>query len=671
MKRLFTPALTLALAAWLLPGTPPPAAEVQDAEAATHGHQAASYQVTATYEYPGFKVIQYDLAVLSHYSYLLVSDGEALVIDPGRDAEVYLSAAKRENAKVKGVWLTHSHADFVAGHVEVSRRLGVPIYISHLAGAGYEHEPLQEHDTLTVGKAEIRFLETPGHTPDSMSGLACAKDAPEKPLALFTGDTLFVGSVGRPDLLGEGMAASTLASMMYDTWFSKLSRLPDDVRVLPAHGAGSLCGADLGDAPSSTIGQERASNPYLKYNDRGQFVAAVLEGLPEAPQYFAHNAAMNRQGPKPVDWDAAPAEIEPSADLADASKHYVVDIRDAEEYAAGHVPHSINIGLRGRFENWMGTMVPWGSSLVLVGRPEGLKEAVHRLHRVGYEAKVLSIDAWTKAGLPLATTETIEPRELHEKMQSGRSPLVVDVRLPKEWMGLRIGTVLNLPLTHLAENTHKLDRSQEIVTVCNSAYRSMMAAGLLERAGFERVANLAGGGEAWIEAGLPVLEARSMGHAAAPKRQVRLAERVSAAELKRMLQDMPDSFQIVDIRPGPHFAEYHLPGSANVEIGALVDDPAWLVGAGPLVVVDRDGSLAMMVGGILSQKTERPIKVLYGGLSAYWDAAGPAAPGTGAVMAARPSPRPTAAPAAPAPSAGPRAATDRPVEKPKKKSPGC
>ncbi len=640
------------------------AADVKDAEAATHGGEAARYRVVQAYQYPGFKVVQYDLAVLSHYSYMLVSGGQALVIDPGRDAFTYLQDAEKEKAKIVGVWLTHSHADFVAGHIEVASRLGVPIYISRMAGAGYEHKPLKEGDTLTVGQAVVKFLETPGHTPDSMCGLVAAQDAPQKALALFTGDTLFVGSVGRPDLLGEGMAASTLASMMYDTWFGKLSKLPDSVEVLPAHGAGSLCGAHLGDAPSSTIGQERASNPYLKYADRGQFVAAVLEGLPEAPQYFKHNAALNRQGPEPVDWQKQPEAIAPSNELADPSKHYVVDVRDAKDYAAGHVPNSINIALRGRLETWVGIMVPWDAQLVVAGDEADLGEAAQRLHRVGYRAKVLSMAAWKKAGLPLATTAMIAPRDLYRKTQSGDSPLVVDVRQPAEWSEMRIGTVLNLPLAHLAENVHKLDRSQEVVTVCNSAYRSMMAAGVLERAGFKKVANMAGGGEAWIEAGLPVVEAaKTCRLATAPDSGARLPDRLPAAELKRMLQDMPGTFEVADIRPPAHFADYRLPGSKNVTIADLVDGPTYLSGAAPLVIVDRDGSLAAMVGGILAQKTARPIKVLYGGLAAYWDETGPGAP-TAVSGAAR-----VIAPVAPVDSAKPQAAP--PVQKPKKKSAGC
>ena len=596
----------------------------KDVEASKHSAEAARYQIVDTYKYPGFEIVQFNLSVLSHYSYLLISEGEALLVDPGRDCFAYLDAAKERGVKIKAIWLTHSHADFVAGHIEAAKRLNVPIYISEKAGAEYDSIPLRDGDKLTVGAAVVTFLETPGHTPDSMCGLVASAKTPDVPEAIFTGDTLFVGSVGRPDLIGEAVPASSLASMLFDTWNKKLAPLPDSTVVLPAHGAGSLCGAHLSDAPSSTIGREKASNPYLRHKSRGEFVAAVLEGLPEAPQYFGHNAAMNRAGPPLVDWEPETLPgVEPSKDVMDLSKHYVVDVRKNADYAAAHIPGSINVALRGRIENWIGTVIPWDADLVLVGGPEELAEAVYRLHRVGYRPRVLPFEKWKQANLPLTSTKMVAPRDLYWTMEKKESPLVIDVRLPSEWMAKRVGTVLNLPLNHLAETSKKLNRDQPIVTVCNSAFRSMMAAGILERSGFKNVSNLDGGGKAWIAAGLPVIEASpSRGASAAPKREVRIADRLSAKELMRMIQDLPGRFQIVDIRPAAHFNDYQVPGSENVDLADLLENPAYQNGVGPLVVVDRDGSLAMMAAGILSQKTQRPVKALYGGLQAYWDEAG-------------------------------------------------
>jgi rhodanese-related sulfurtransferase len=261
----------------------------------------------------------------------------------------------------------------------------------------------------------------------------------------------------------------------------------------------------------------------------------------------------------------------------------------------------------------------------------------------------------------------ITPQQLHAQMQTPDSPVVVDVRLPAEWMALRIGTVVNIPLNEITRKAGKLDRRQRIVTVCNSAYRSSLAVGMLERQGFDRASSMAGGGEAWIEAGLPVLEARAAGAVSgAPKREIRLAERISAAELKRLMVDLPGTFQLVDIRPPAHFADYSLPGSENVDITELMGNQAYLTGAGSLIIVCRDGSLSMMVGGILSQKTERNIKVLYGGLVAYWNEAGPGAGArpVGGVPAAVMAPRASAV----APDGQPGGAP--PVGK-KRKSAGC
>jgi len=598
------------------------AAEIKDSESASHGTDAASHSIVATYDFPGFKVIQFDLPVLSVYSYLLISEGEALMVDPVRDIFTYLETAKKENVTIKGVYLTHSHADFIAGHTEMVKALGCPIYQSKKSGVSYKIEALEDGSTLTVGKSLIKFIDTPGHTPDGMCALVFAKEKNDVPEMMFTGDVLFVGSVGRPDLMGGSISAAWLASAMFDSWTNKLSKLNDSVQIFAAHGAGSLCGAHLSDEPSSTIGKEKASNPYLKYTKRSEFITALLDGIPEAPQYFKHNARMNQEGPPLIDWHSPPAEVKADSTLTDIQKYYVADIRDAKLYAEVHIPNSVNIGLRGRIETWTGIMVPWGSELVLCGSPEELKEAVFRLHRVGYKAGTITPESWKNSNLPVIAGDPISPRELYDLMQKGEAPMIVDVRLPNEWMALRISTILNMPLNHLAALSVQLDPAEPVVTVCNSAYRSSMAAGILERNGFKKPRNLEGGSEAWIKAGFPVFEGvkadKGAPTASAPKRLITLPDRISASELKRMMMDIPGTFEIADIRPAEHFTDYSLPGSKNVDISDLIDNPAYLAGSIPLIIVDRDGSLAMSVGGILSQKTRRPIKVLYGGLESYW-----------------------------------------------------
>ncbi len=482
-------------------------AEIKDSESATHGSDASIYRIVDTYNFPGFKVIQFKLPVLSVFTYLLMSEGEGLLVDPVRDISFYLETAKKEGVKIKGVYLTHSHADFVAGHTEMKKTLGVPIYQSYKSGAKYPIKAVDENSTVNIGSATLKFMDTPGHTPDGQCCAVYSKDAPDSPKLVFTGDVLFVGSVGRPDLMEGTVSAAWLASAMYDSWTKKLSKLPDDVMILPAHGAGSLCGAQLSDEPQSSIGKEKASNPYLKAKGRGEFIALVLQGLPDAPQYFQHNAKMNREGPPPVDWDAPlPIEIEATSELMNPDKYYVVDLRDAKSYAEGHIPNSVNIAARGRLENWVGTMIPWGSKMVLVGDVDLLTEALDRLPRIGYLGAVITLESWEKAKLPIKAGDPITPSELFSLMQKGESPLVVDVRLPKEWMALRIGPVLNLPLNLLAQLSAKLDPSQPVVLVCNSAYRSSMATGILERQGFKKARNLEGGSKAWMEANLPVYE---------------------------------------------------------------------------------------------------------------------------------------------------------------------
>lgn len=345
----------------------------------------------------------------------------------------------------------------------------------------------------------------------------------------------------------------------------------------------------------------------------------MLEGLPDAPQYFQHNAAMNRSGPPLVDWQAAPKLAEADESLTRDPERWLVDLREAAPYAAGHIAGSVNIALRGRLETWVGTMVPWRAPLVLVGSDEEIKEAVFRLHRVAYEGQVLPFDAWTKAGLPLATSGTIAPADLYQQMQDGTAPIIVDVRMPQEWMAMRIGTVVNLPINHLAELSRKLDPNLPVVAVCNSAYRSSLTAGILQRQGFKQVSSLAGGSAAWIDAGYPVYGSANAAVAAPPQRQIQIAERISPADLSRLIKDLPGTFDLVDIRPPEAFQDYALPGSRRAELADVLDNPGYLIGVDPLIIVDRGGSLAMMVAGILSQKTKRPIRALHGGLEAFWE----------------------------------------------------
>lgn len=647
-----------------------------DAEAAAHGDEAANVQLVKETEQKSadFVFRQYNLGVLSHYSYLIGSGGEAMIVDPARDIRRYLKDAQELGLKITKVYLTHSHADFVAGHMELAKATGAEIIANAATKAGYPHKPVVDGDAIALGKVRAVVVTTPGHTPDGTCLYVYHPASATNPTFVLTGDTLFIGSVGRPDLMGDSMNAAELAEMGYHSWKDKLSKLPDDTPFFPAHGAGSLCGAHLSDKPASTIGEQRRENVYLQHKDLLSYVMAVIDGLPDAPQYFQHNAKMNHDGPPLVDWEKTTPPALSAADVLaqGQSGTWLIDVRDANVFAVAHPQGAISIGIRGRFETWTGIMIPWGEPFVLVGSDDEVREAAFRLKRIGYDAPAGflqgGLEAWRQANLPVGSLKLLTPQALHRQMQAGTAPIIVDVRLPSEWMALRIGSVLNIPLNELFTDSKRLSKNMPVLTVCNSAYRSSMGASVLLKLGFKDVFNMEGGSEAWIAAGLPTLSAAGGGSSTPAARAVRLPDRIAAAELKRMLMDLPGTFEVVDVRPPAQFADFSLPGSINVDIADAIANPAYLNGAVPLIIVDRDGSLAMAVGGILSQKTQRPIKVLYGGLEAYWnESAAPLSP-----VAPAPASTPAVKPAAPvATPSTPEAPAPAAPETPKKKSAGC
>jgi rhodanese-related sulfurtransferase/glyoxylase-like metal-dependent hydrolase (beta-lactamase superfamily II) len=641
---------------------------------AAFGDETANIQMVKETEQKSadFVFRQYNLSVLSHYSYLIGSGGEAMVVDPARDIRRYTKDAQELGLKITRVYLTHSHADFVAGQMELTKATGAEIIVNDAAKAGYPHKSVKDGDAIAFGKVRAVIVTTPGHTPDSTCLYVHYPSSMTNPTFVLTGDTLFIGSVGRPDLMGDGTSAAELAEMGYHSWKDKLSKLPDDTRFFPAHGAGSFCGANLSDKPVSTIGEQRKENTYLQHNDLPSYIMAVIDGLPDAPQYFKHNSMINHDGPPLVDWEkTTPPELS-AADVAVRAQKgaWLVDVRDTKSFAAGHPADAINIGIRGRFETWTGIMIPWGEPFVLVGSDDEVREAAFRLKRIGYDAPTGflkgGMDAWKQGNLPVASLNLVKPQDLYQQMQAGTAPVIVDVRFPTEWMDLRIGSVLNMPLDTLFTSGHRLSKDMPVITVCDSGYRSSIGAAVLRKMGFKSVLNMEGGSEAWIADGLPTISGR--GSVAPTARSVSLPQRIAAAELKRMLMDLPGTFEIVDVRPPAQYADFSLSGSINANIADVIANPAYLNGAVPLVIVDRDGSLAMAVGGILSQKTQRPLKVLFGGMEAYWNESG--SPITPA------SPSPASAPAvksaAPAPPP-PKSATPSPAapETPKKKSGGC
>ncbi len=450
---------------------------------------------------------QFYLGCLAHASYLLISGGEAVVVDPQRDVDIYLEAAKRHNASIRYVFETHLHADFVSGHRELAERTGAEIYIGPNGGATVPHVEVREGFELQVGAIKIAVLETPGHTPESICLLVADEEKSAEPWAVLTGDTLFVGDVGRPDL-SKAYTPQVLAGMLYDSLHQKLLPLADHVVVYPGHGAGSLCGRNLGTARHSTIGTERLSNYALQIKTKAEFIEQLTTNLPPRPQYFPQDAQINRAG--------APALAdlpEPAPVAAEKLKYLLendgiaIDVRPGDEFAAGHVPGSINIPLCGQFASWAGTLVDLKAQPVLIAASaEQLSEARVRLARIGLDEVRGSLQdgvrGWEEAGFELASLPQITVRNLEARLRSHNLQLV-DVRRRPEWQTGHVEDAMFWPLDGFKNALPNLDRKAPLAVICKSGYRSLIACSWLQRAGFENVANVVGGFDAWRRAGLP------------------------------------------------------------------------------------------------------------------------------------------------------------------------
>ena len=452
---------------------------------------------------------QFYLGCLAHASYLLASQGEAVVVDPQRDVELYLKAASDRGVTIRHIFETHLHADFVSGHRELAARTGAKIYIGAQAGATFPHVPASDGFELRFGKAAIRVLETPGHTQESICLVVTDHDKSSQPWAVLTGDTLFIGDVGRPDLSPKHTPAQ-LAGMLYDSLHQKLLSLADDVRVYPAHGAGSLCGKNMRSERSSTIGTERLTNYALQINSREDFIAQLTSHLPARPEYFAKDAEINRTGA------AALSELPPMRAIAPQELdrmlkdgELALDVRSADEFASGHVPGSVNIALSGQFASWAGTVLGLTAHPVLIAsNDEQIEEARLRLARVGIEALggylAGGVQAWKQAGLPIGTITQISADELSARLQSGNVQ-VLDVRREPEWDAAHIDGAFWWPLDNFKVSPPEIEQDVPLAVHCKSGYRSMIASSLLQRAGFRQVVNVVGGFDAWQAAKLPVV----------------------------------------------------------------------------------------------------------------------------------------------------------------------
>jgi len=444
---------------------------------------------------------QFYLGCLSHASYYIGSQGEAAIIDPQRDVQQYIDEANTHGQKIKYIIETHSHADFVSGHVELAAKTGAEIIYGQRAKTQFPTHKVNDGDELNVGEINLKFFETPGHTPEGITIVATNTADPSEPMKMFTGDTLFIGDVGRPDLVGsKGFTAQEMAGMLYDSLHEKILPLPDETEVYPAHGAGSLCGKSLSKETWSTLGEQRKFNYALQPMSKDEFVKIVASDQPEVPAYFPKSAAKNLEGSAAL--DALPKPRELSSDEIGKIDGVVIDVRKNFEYGAGHIPNSINIGLGGQFASWAGTLIPIGTPLAVVAEnKEQIDEAVMRLARVGHETVTGSILIADYQG-DKKIVEQVSVEEVNELTQTEKYLQFVDVRRLGEYQNGHANRAIHLPLDKLADDYDKIDPTAPTYVICQGGYRSSIGTSILENAGFKKLYNVTGGTAAWINAGL-------------------------------------------------------------------------------------------------------------------------------------------------------------------------
>jgi glyoxylase-like metal-dependent hydrolase (beta-lactamase superfamily II)/rhodanese-related sulfurtransferase len=462
---------------------------------------------------------QFYLNCLAHASYLIgdQATGTAAVVDPQRDVGQYLAFAAEHCLQIKHVFLTHLHADFIAGHLELRDRAGATIYLGAKAQAEYRFVPLADGNAVEFGRVRLQALETPGHTPESISLLVYDLDhSAAEPHAILTGDTLFIGDVGRPDLRAAlGWSAGDLGALLYDSLQSKLLSLPDASLVYPAHGAGSLCGKAISKETVSTLGEQRRLNYALQPMSKHAFIELVTADQPEAPPYFIYAAVLNSKERPTLDEalerQLKPLELDRLLQLQ-AVGAQILDTRDPEEFAAAHLAGSINIGLSGQYATWAGTVLNRENPIVIVANPGRESESAVRLGRIGFDnvAGYLNDGMRSLESRPDLTiaTERLSAPLSAEILSSAEPPQLLDVRTPRERGQKYIEGSLSIPLNHLCERVRELPSSRPLLVYCAGGYRSSIAASLLQQRGFTRVSEIAGGIAAWEAAKLPVQTAQ-------------------------------------------------------------------------------------------------------------------------------------------------------------------
>jgi hydroxyacylglutathione hydrolase len=446
---------------------------------------------------------QFYLNCLAHASYLIGDSvtGAAAVVDPQRDVQQYLDEAGTHGLEIRHVILTHLHADFLAGHLELRDEVGATIYLGAQARAEYAFTPMKTGDRIELGGVVLEARETPGHTPESISILVHDDRGAAAPWAVLTGDALFVGDVGRPDLRASlGWAAADLGKMLYRSLRDELMALPDGTLVYPAHGAGSLCGKKISKETMTTIGDQRATNYALQPMGESEFIALVTADQPDAPAYFTHDAVLNAKERQTLN-DVLETELKPlSLDEAlalMANGAQALDTREPRDFAPGHLKGSINIGLGGQYATWAGTLLDHTRPIFLITAPGREAEAATRLGRIGFDNVAGYLDQGMRAlkdreDLVAYTLQTSVPA-VTRWIGEPDAPFVLDVRTPGEWQQRHVEGSTNIPLSRLAERLNDIPRNRPVVAMCAGGYRSSIAASLLQRAGFTRVSELTGG----------------------------------------------------------------------------------------------------------------------------------------------------------------------------------
>jgi len=456
---------------------------------------------------------QFFLSCLAHASYLIGDEqtGAAAVVDPQRDTDQYLAFAAEHALTIKHVILTHLHADFVAGHVELRDRVGAQIYLGAAAKAAYSFTPLADNDVIQFGRVRLRALETPGHTPESISIIVFDLSVSDtQPQAVLTGDTLFIGDVGRPDLrVALGWSATQLGGMLYQSLHTKLLALPDKCLVYPAHGAGSLCGKALSKETVSTLGEQRRLNYALQPMSMDAFIKVVTADQPDAPAYFTYDAVLNSQERPTLDEAlkrVGPITLDDLLTLKSVGAH-ILDTRDPDDFAAAHLTGSVNIGLNGQFATWAGTVLDRNHPIAIIADPGRENESAIRLGRIGFDHVV----GFLKDGLHslnsrpelISSTKRLSAPYAADLLSSSEPPLAVDVRTPREREQKYIAGSSPIPLHRLLQDLEKLPKDRPLLIYCAGGYRSSIAASMLQGRGFP-VAEIAGGIAGWEAANLPI-----------------------------------------------------------------------------------------------------------------------------------------------------------------------